>query len=64
MQIFIWHIVPIKWLIFSCENANFYLAHSADKMADFLLRKCKNFYLAHSADKMADFLLRKCMQNL
>jgi hypothetical protein len=36
---------------------NFYLAHSADKMADFLpSAKNANFYLAHSADKMADFL--------
>jgi hypothetical protein len=38
-------------------DPNFYLAHGADKMADFLpSAKNANFYLAHGADKMADFL--------
>jgi hypothetical protein len=46
-------------------DPNFYLAHGADKMADFLpSAKNANFYLAHGADKMADFLpSNKCLSN-
>jgi hypothetical protein len=45
--------VPYVRELFDCPN--FYLAHSADKMADFRAEGNANFYLAHSADKMADF---------